>query len=73
LLERLDDLDRGRPVVVYCAGGYRSSIAASLLRAHGFEKVADVLGGFDAWRTGGLPIEHVDERAPDRLRESNRS
>jgi rhodanese-related sulfurtransferase len=41
---------------VYCAGGYRSSIAASLLRAHGFARVADVLGGFDGWRASGLPV-----------------
>ncbi len=58
LLERLGELDPGRPIVVYCAGGYRSSVAASLLRAHGFERVADILGGFDAWRAAGLPIEH---------------
>jgi len=34
--------------VVYCAGGYRSSIAASVLRANGFRDVSDVLGGFEA-------------------------
>ena len=44
LLDRLDELDRSVPTVVYCAGGYRSSIAASLLRAHGFASVADVQG-----------------------------
>ena len=36
LLERLDELDPTAPTVVYCAGGYRSSIAASTFRAHGF-------------------------------------
>jgi hydroxyacylglutathione hydrolase len=36
---------------VYCAGGYRSSVAASVLRARGFEDVADVLGGWPALRT----------------------
>ncbi len=51
---------RTRPIVVYCAGGYRSSVAASLLRGHGFERVADILGGFEAWRAAGLPIEHRD-------------
>lgn len=40
------DLDA--PVVVFCAGGYRSSLAASLLRAHGFTDVSDVLGGYGA-------------------------
>jgi rhodanese-related sulfurtransferase len=57
LLDRLDELDRERPTVVYCAVGYRSSAAASLLRAHGFTEVADIQGGFDAWRAAGLPVE----------------
>lgn len=46
---RLDELDAARPTVVYCAGGYRSSVAASLLRANGFTDVSDILGGFGAW------------------------
>jgi hydroxyacylglutathione hydrolase len=46
---RLDELDRARPTVVYCAGGYRSSVAASLLRAHGFADVSDIVGGYGAW------------------------
>ena len=46
--------DKNRPIVVYCAGGYRSSIAASALRAHGFDDVSDVLGGYGACAlTGG--------------------
>ena len=49
LLERMGDLDPNVPTVVYCAGGYRSSIAASTLRSHGFADVSDVLGGFGAW------------------------
>ena len=51
LLDRMAELDRHRPTVVYCAGGYRSSVAASLLRANGFDPVADILGGYDAWRS----------------------
>ncbi|MGK2948021.1 MAG: MBL fold metallo-hydrolase [Acidimicrobiales bacterium] len=50
LLSHLDDLDRTKPTVVYCAGGYRSSVAASALRAHGFITVADILGGFAAYQ-----------------------
>ncbi|HUO40122.1 MAG TPA: rhodanese-like domain-containing protein, partial [Mycobacterium sp.] len=46
---RLDELDATRPTVVYCAGGYRSSVAASLLRQHGFADVSDILGGYNAW------------------------
>src|SRR5690606_7427867 len=48
LLDRIDDLDPTIPTVVYCAGGYRSSVAASLLRSRGFTGVADILGGYDA-------------------------
>jgi rhodanese-related sulfurtransferase len=46
---RLGELDPTRPTVVYCAGGYRSSVAASLLRQHGFVDVSDILGGYGAW------------------------
>ena len=46
---RLDELDPQRPTVVYCAGGYRSSVAASLLRANGFADVSDIVGGYGAW------------------------
>ena len=49
LPNRLDELDPNRPTVVYCAGGYRSSVAASLLRANGFDDVSDIVGGYGAW------------------------
>jgi len=48
LLDRLGELDPARPTVVYCAGGYRSATAASLLRSRGFTTVADLLGGYAA-------------------------
>ncbi len=46
---RSGELDPNRPTVVYCAGGYRSSVAASLLRQRGFADVSDILGGYTAW------------------------
>ena len=46
---RLDELDTAAPTVVYCAGGYRSSVAASVLRRAGFQDVSDILGGYGAW------------------------
>ena len=49
LPDRLGELDPRKPTVVYCAGGYRSSMAASLLRKHGFADVSDLLGGYNAW------------------------
>lgn len=53
---RLAELDPQTPTVVFCAGGYRSSIAASLLRAAGHGDVTDLLGGYGAWlATAELP------------------
>ncbi|MGK4580371.1 MBL fold metallo-hydrolase [Kitasatospora sp. HPMI-4] len=49
LPHRLDEIPTDRPLVLHCAGGHRSSIAASLLRHHGFEDVSDILGGYGAW------------------------
>ncbi|GJM37416.1 MAG: MBL fold hydrolase [Acidimicrobiales bacterium] len=49
LNERLASLDAAKSTVVYCAGGYRSSIAASRLVAAGFRDVSDLLGGYGAW------------------------
>jgi hydroxyacylglutathione hydrolase len=51
-------LDPARPTVCYCAGGYRSSIAASVLRRAGFADVSDLLGGYQAWlgRSADRPI-----------------
>jgi hydroxyacylglutathione hydrolase len=46
---RLDELDVTKPTVVYCAGGYRSSVAASLLRQKGFVDVSDIIGGYGAY------------------------
>ena len=49
LSRRVGELDPTRPTVVFCAGGYRSSIAASTLRSRGFVDVSDILGGYTAW------------------------
>jgi glyoxylase-like metal-dependent hydrolase (beta-lactamase superfamily II)/rhodanese-related sulfurtransferase len=50
LTSQLAELDPGQPSVVYCASGYRSSIAASVLAAAGFDDVSDLLGGYEAWK-----------------------
>ena len=49
LASRVGELDPTRPTVAYCASGYRSSIAASVLAAAGFDDVSDLLGGYEAW------------------------
>jgi glyoxylase-like metal-dependent hydrolase (beta-lactamase superfamily II)/rhodanese-related sulfurtransferase len=57
LLDGLSGLDPTAPTVAYCAGGYRSMIAASVMRAAGFDDVSDLLGGFAAWEQAGCPIQ----------------
>lgn len=49
LPSRLAELDPAAPTVVFCAGGYRSSVGASVLRQSGFADVSDVIGGYGAW------------------------
>jgi rhodanese-related sulfurtransferase len=56
LKENLEKLPKDRPLLVYCAGGYRSSIAASLLQASGFDPVSEIAGGIAAWEAAKLPI-----------------
>jgi glyoxylase-like metal-dependent hydrolase (beta-lactamase superfamily II)/rhodanese-related sulfurtransferase len=55
LRSRADEIDPKVPVVVHCAGGYRSSIAASWLRAHRADDVSDLLGGYGAWADQHAP------------------
>ncbi len=54
LSSRLRDLPADRSLLVYCAGGYRSSTAASLLKRAGFSDVTDVAGGMAAWDAAAL-------------------
>jgi glyoxylase-like metal-dependent hydrolase (beta-lactamase superfamily II)/rhodanese-related sulfurtransferase len=54
LVGALAELDPNAPTVTFCTGGYRSSLAASVLATHGFTDVSDVLGGYEAWRN--LPV-----------------
>jgi rhodanese-related sulfurtransferase len=56
LSENLKTLPDNRPLLVYCAGGYRSSIAASLIRRAGLESVGELAGGIAAWEAAKLPV-----------------
>ncbi len=58
LPSRLERLPRDRPIATICASGYRSSVAASLLRAAGFERVSSVPGGVPDWEARGFPVEY---------------
>jgi hydroxyacylglutathione hydrolase len=53
LQARTAELDPGKLLVVHCKGGYRSSIATSILRRAGFRDIANLTGGFDAWKALG--------------------
>lgn len=58
LLDVLDRLPRDRTIATICASGYRSSVAASLLRSAGFERVASVSGGVPEWESHGFPLDY---------------
>ncbi len=63
LTEQLDRLPRHGPLVLHCQGGGRSAIAASVLRARGFDNVVNLAGGIDAWKGAGLETERGGEKA----------
>jgi hydroxyacylglutathione hydrolase len=54
LADRTAELDPTKLIVVHCKGGYRSSIATSILRRAGLQEIADLTGGFDAWKAADL-------------------
>jgi glyoxylase-like metal-dependent hydrolase (beta-lactamase superfamily II) len=62
LLQRVDELPRDRPLLVHCATGYRSAIAASLLLREGLRDVADLVGGIAAWEASTLPPARAHAR-----------
>lgn len=59
LRDRAREIPAGRPIVAYCGGGIRSSLATSILEASG-QQVANLRGGFTAWRNAGLPVARED-------------
>jgi len=57
LPQQLAKLPRTRPLLVHCAGGYRSSVGASLLQRAGFTAISEIAGGLAAWEAAGLQLE----------------
>ncbi|MHC1479300.1 molybdopterin-synthase adenylyltransferase MoeB [Frateuria aurantia] len=57
-IERLE-ADRQREIILLCASGRRSLFAAETLQRMGYQQVASVLGGFNRWKTDGLPLGHA--------------
>ncbi len=59
LRERLVEIPPELPVVLHCQTGVRSSIAASILKAQGFEKVINLRGGIEGWKGAGFPTNQL--------------
>jgi hydroxyacylglutathione hydrolase len=56
LQERIDEIPRDKRIAIHCAGGYRSSIAASILQQHGITNLVEIAGGLAAWEAADLPV-----------------
>jgi len=56
LQERIEELPRDCRIYIHCAGGYRSSIAASILQKHGITNLVEIAGGMAAWESASLPV-----------------
>jgi rhodanese-related sulfurtransferase len=59
----IDELAGGIPVVVACAGGYRSAAAAGILERSGVLVAGDLAGGVSAWIAAGLPLDRARSEA----------
>ncbi len=55
IAQRLDELPKNKPIVLYCRSGNRSNIAARMLLRAGYSDVYD-LGGIGDWRAAGFPL-----------------
>jgi MFS family permease/rhodanese-related sulfurtransferase len=53
--------DLEREVILMCADGFSSSLAAASLRELGYRRATDLVGGFNAWKVAGLPVRPVQE------------
>ncbi len=49
--------NRDRQIILVCADGYSSSLAAATLRDLGFARATDLVGGFNGWAAAGMPVE----------------
>ena len=57
LSENFDKIPLEGDFFVHCAGGYRSMIASSILKSRGIDSMTDIIGGFSAIKSSGIPIE----------------
>ena len=57
LMAKLDKIPKDQELLIVCGGGDRSVSAASVLCAHGYDRVSNVAGGFEGWQRKGLPVD----------------
>lgn len=55
--DKLTELEKGKPIYVYCASGRRSSITAKMLIKAGYTEVYNLDGGIQGWKASSLPVE----------------
>jgi len=65
LQQRFAEVPRDRRIAVHCAGGYRSSIAVSILNRHGITNLIELAGGITAWQVAKFPVTSSQPTASD--------
>ena len=71
---KIEDLvpERGREVILYCAGGNRSALAARSLQELGYERVSSMAGGFRAWKQAGHAFERPRTLTAEQIKRYSR-
>ena len=59
--------DKSQPIVVYCAGGTRSALAAKTLQDLGYTQVYSMRGGFNEWKNNGMPFVTPEKVGKDQM------
>lgn len=67
--DRVQHLDKSRPVYIYCASGPRSTSAAIWLKSNGYQSVIELEGGFISWKRARKPVESAQPQRPMSLEE----
>ena len=59
--------DKNTPIIAYCAGGVRSLLAGKMLKEMGYQNVASMTGGYNAWKNGGFKWVQDFQYTPEQL------
>ncbi|MBP7292169.1 MAG: molybdopterin biosynthesis protein MoeB, partial [Nannocystaceae bacterium] len=64
--------ERDREIILYCAGGTRSALAAAALHELGYERVSSMAGGFRAWKNAGHAFDRPRSLSPEQIKRYSR-